>query len=474
MAEHNKYDIFISYRRDGGAQYARILQLELEKRGYKVFLDYEELTDGVFGDNIKEAIREAPIFMMVLSAHYFDRCKNEGDWVREEIMLAIKQQKHFIPINPDNAFNGIPVDIPEEIKQVVGSHQHSEVNFGQLLGASIDRMVKNRILNHVKSSRHMERKVFISYSRRDLKVVKKIKEQIEDSCGTNCWMDLEGIESGNPEFTKAIVDGINECQVFLFMLSYNSQDSTYALGELNLAYKKAKESNGKKKVVMVNIDNCDMTDDLYLLYSRADVIDWGNKSQQDKFLRDIVKWTESRRIDNNDITGNGEGDNNWYSQILNKNFHPLMRFLIAFQILFYGITFFNFVWTLLWGCLAFYHDFQISLCLLCCSLFLSLFSTTRLRSCKILWWALVILLDYISAFYLCVVSKYLYTNWSSFSSLQIPSSMRYRLLYFIGESMGDSYFIHPYLLLFAVLHTILIFTILSLRYKGKTGWQIFK
>ena len=146
----NKYDIFISYRRVGGAQYARILQLELEKRGYKVFLDYEELTDGIFGDNIKEAIREAPIFMMVLSAHYLDRCKNEGDWVREEILQAISQQKHFVPINPDNSFDGIPVDIPQEIKQVVNSHQHSDVNFGQLLGASVDRLVKNRISKNVK------------------------------------------------------------------------------------------------------------------------------------------------------------------------------------------------------------------------------------------------------------------------------------------------------------------------------------
>lgn len=154
MAKQNKYDIFISYRRDGGAQYARILQLELEKRGYRVFLDYEELTDGVFGDNIKDAIHEAPIFMMVLSAHYLDRCKNEGDWVREEIMLAIGQQKHFIPINPDNSFDGIPTDIPEEIKRIVGSHQHSEVNFGQLLGASIDRMVKNRISEHVSTPQY--------------------------------------------------------------------------------------------------------------------------------------------------------------------------------------------------------------------------------------------------------------------------------------------------------------------------------
>ena len=53
-----KYDIFMSYRRDGGAQYARILQLMLHQRGYKVFLDYDELTDGVFGENIKKAIKE--------------------------------------------------------------------------------------------------------------------------------------------------------------------------------------------------------------------------------------------------------------------------------------------------------------------------------------------------------------------------------------------------------------------------------
>lgn len=33
----NNYDIFISYRREGGAQYARILQLMLIQRGYKVF-----------------------------------------------------------------------------------------------------------------------------------------------------------------------------------------------------------------------------------------------------------------------------------------------------------------------------------------------------------------------------------------------------------------------------------------------------
>lgn len=142
----NRYDIFISYRRVGGAQYARIIQLMLIQRGYKVFLDYDELTDGVFSDKIRAAIKEAPVFVLVLSNGSMNRCANEGDWVREEITLAVKQQKHIIPINPDNGFDGFPDGMPEELKDAIGSHQHSEINFGQALGATIDLMIKNRLV----------------------------------------------------------------------------------------------------------------------------------------------------------------------------------------------------------------------------------------------------------------------------------------------------------------------------------------
>ena len=142
---NNKYDIFISYRRVGGAQYARILQLMLIQRGYKVFLDYDELTDGVFSDKIKEAVKEAPVFVLVLSSGSMTRCANDGDWVREEITLAVKQGKHIIPVNPDNSFDGFPDGMPEELKESIGSHQHSEISFGQALGATIDLMIKNRL-----------------------------------------------------------------------------------------------------------------------------------------------------------------------------------------------------------------------------------------------------------------------------------------------------------------------------------------
>lgn len=145
MAER-KYDIFISYRRVGGAQYARILQLMLMQRGYKVFLDYDELKDGVFGKRIKAAIAEAPVFILVLSKDSLDRCANADDWVREEITYAQVLGKHFVPVNPDKSFDGIHADVPDVIKAVALDNQHSEVDFGQALGATVEVMIANRLV----------------------------------------------------------------------------------------------------------------------------------------------------------------------------------------------------------------------------------------------------------------------------------------------------------------------------------------
>ena len=141
-----KYDIFISYRREGGAQYARILQLMLQQRGYKVFLDYDELTDGAFSEHIKTAINEAPIFLLVLSNKSMQRCINEDDWVRQEISLAIEKKKHIVPINPDKEFDGFPQGMPDDLKDSIGGNQHSEISFGQALGVTIDLLIKNRLV----------------------------------------------------------------------------------------------------------------------------------------------------------------------------------------------------------------------------------------------------------------------------------------------------------------------------------------
>ena len=136
----------------------------------------------------------------------------------------------------------------------------------------------------------MQRDIFISYSRIDFNLVKQIKEEIEKTISIECWMDLEGIESGSPQFTKDIVDGINNCKVFLFMLSEHSQKSEFALRELNYAYKKKKMLS--KHVVIVNINDCKLTDEFELLYGLTDTILWSNSLQHDKLMRDLKKWVK--------------------------------------------------------------------------------------------------------------------------------------------------------------------------------------
>ena len=117
----------------------------------------------------------------------------------------------------------------------------------------------------------MTHEIFISYSRWNLEQVKAIKSEIEQTTGAECWMDLNAIESGAVQFTQDIVDGINACSVFLFMLSKESQASEFALREMNFVMLKAKKDR-QKHVVIVNIDGCDLCDEFLFMYSLTDTI----------------------------------------------------------------------------------------------------------------------------------------------------------------------------------------------------------
>lgn len=139
------YDIFISYRRDGGEDFARQIQLALENYGYKVFLDFDACDDGSFEQKIKVGIKESPIFMLILSHGALERCVNEDDWVRKEIEYAVELKKKIIPINPDKTFDNFPEGFPTALRDYIGSHQISDIPRGQLFKASLDMLVKRRI-----------------------------------------------------------------------------------------------------------------------------------------------------------------------------------------------------------------------------------------------------------------------------------------------------------------------------------------
>lgn len=88
------WDVFISYRRRGGKDFARDLQMRFESRGVKSFLDVEDLLPGKMEDNLPKSVQKSKIFVLILSPGVLDRC----DWVHRKIVWALRSQKPIIPV----------------------------------------------------------------------------------------------------------------------------------------------------------------------------------------------------------------------------------------------------------------------------------------------------------------------------------------------------------------------------------------
>lgn len=108
--------IFISYRRDGGDVTAKLICEALKNRGYTVFFDYDSLKGGVFDNRIFDAIDQCNDVILVLPPQALARCKNENDWVRQEIRHALQMRKNIIPVMMDKF--EFPKKLPSDIQDV--------------------------------------------------------------------------------------------------------------------------------------------------------------------------------------------------------------------------------------------------------------------------------------------------------------------------------------------------------------------
>ena len=91
------YDIFISYRRDA-FESANLFATRLKALGYRVFFDVETMNAGKFNEQLLDVISKCKDFILVLSPNALNRCEDEGDWVRREVMCAMEHKKNIIPI----------------------------------------------------------------------------------------------------------------------------------------------------------------------------------------------------------------------------------------------------------------------------------------------------------------------------------------------------------------------------------------
>ena len=135
-------DIFISYRRLDGRDYARSVMQGLKINGYpNIFFDYNSLRDGVFNTQIIDAIYSCNDFILVISPLALKNCSREGDWVTKEIRLALKYQKKIIPVVIEDTFQGWPEDFPEDLSPIKNIHFH-QLKVDEYFEYSIEMLTK--------------------------------------------------------------------------------------------------------------------------------------------------------------------------------------------------------------------------------------------------------------------------------------------------------------------------------------------
>jgi len=118
-----KYDVFISYRREGGYDTAKHLYDLLTRDGYRVSFDIDTLRNGDFDTSLLNRIDECKDFILIVDAHAFDRTLNpnfnpNNDWLRQELAYALKMKKNIIPIFLSGV-SGFPINLPMDIAEVI-------------------------------------------------------------------------------------------------------------------------------------------------------------------------------------------------------------------------------------------------------------------------------------------------------------------------------------------------------------------
>jgi hypothetical protein len=98
-----QFDVFLSYRRLGGADFAQLLKVELQALGLRVFLDIDNLGTGKFDDALQHSLGCSKNIVLVWTKGCMDRFftplkASEMDFVREEYKLALALGKNIIPL----------------------------------------------------------------------------------------------------------------------------------------------------------------------------------------------------------------------------------------------------------------------------------------------------------------------------------------------------------------------------------------
>jgi tetratricopeptide (TPR) repeat protein len=126
-------------------------------------------------------------------------------------------------------------------------------------------------------------KIFISYSRKDQAHVLNLVDHIEKSIGIKCWIDIEGIASGEL-FADNIIAAIQNADVVLMMVSANSAESEYVRKE----YTYSKKLN--KKIVPIVLEGDQLVGWFDFEFGLTDYIVSSKDQHIQKLMRNLRSW----------------------------------------------------------------------------------------------------------------------------------------------------------------------------------------
>jgi hypothetical protein len=126
---HEPPGIFLSYRREDSAPYARLLQYQLRERipDARVFMDLDSIAAGLdFAEVIQQAVASCPVLVALIGRQWATLADEEGrrrlddpdDLVRFELQAALERRVHVIPVLVDGAKPLKRQQLPAELQKL--------------------------------------------------------------------------------------------------------------------------------------------------------------------------------------------------------------------------------------------------------------------------------------------------------------------------------------------------------------------
>lgn len=133
----------------------------------------------------------------------------------------------------------------------------------------------------------MKHDFFISYSRKDLSVVEYVYQRLR-ALDYDVWVDLKGIESGDPAFKQTIVRAIKQSRLFIFFSSIASNQSPWTAKEIGIACK-----NGIP-ILPIKLDDSPYNDSVSLDLVNVDYVDWSSLDNRQTKIESLLKDLQRR------------------------------------------------------------------------------------------------------------------------------------------------------------------------------------